>query len=99
MNDPLSIVMELVKHKSFLVYLKFNAPSLNTLKLLRFAKDIASGMEYLGKQDIVHRDLAARNVLVDIDDCVKISDFGLAQKIGSNGYYNCKTLRSIPIKW
>lgn len=98
MHDPLSIVMELIKHKSFLVYLSFNAPSLNNLKLLGFAKDIASGMEYLGRQDIVHRDLAARNVLVD-DECVKISDFGLAQRTGSHGYYRCQTAREIPLMW
>lgn len=99
MDEPLSIVMEFVKHRSFLLYLSANAPLLDTKKLLKFAKDIASGMEYLVSHKIVHRDLAARNVLVDNDDCVKISDFGLAQKIGSNGYYEFHTDRAIPIKW
>lgn len=91
--------MEFVKHSSFIVYLNANAPSLSTKKLLKFSKDIASGMEYLVSQRIVHRDLAARNVLVDIEECVKISDFGLAQVIDSNGYYTYRHVRDIPIKW
>lgn len=47
----------------------------------------------------MHRDLAARNILVDSDECVKISDFGLAQKADANGYYIVNNSRDIPIKW
>lgn len=56
-------------------------------------------MAYLGKKNIVHRDLAARNILVVDENLVKISDFGLAQVIGSNDYYILKTNRELPIKW
>lgn len=93
------IVMEYVRHRSFLVYLRSHSPLLNTCNLLRFAKDIASGMAYLVTKKIVHRDLAARNILVDSMECVKISDFGLAQKTDSNGYYVFHNSRQIPIKW
>lgn len=55
-------------------------------------------MNYLVKKNIIHRDLAARNILVDRDS-VKISDFGLAQKADSNGYYIGHSKRKIPIKW
>lgn len=99
MDEPTSIIMEFVKHRSFLLYLSSNAPTLTTQLLLKFAKDIASGMEYLVSKKIVHRDLAARNVLVDSDECVKISDFGLAQVTDSNGYYTVQNQRDIPIKW
>lgn len=72
---------------------------MNTKLLLKFAKDIASGMEYLGNKNIIHRDLAARNILVDSGDCVKISDFGLSRMADSNGYYLIQNTREIPIKW
>lgn len=100
MDQPqILIVMEYVRHRSFLMYLSSQSPLLTNQRLLKFAKDIASGMEYLVSKKIVHRDLAARNILVDSDECVKISDFGLAQVADSNGYYVVRNSRDIPIKW
>ena len=55
-------------------------------------------MAYLASMNIVHRDLAARNVLVNGDDSVKISDFGLAQLTNENYYYSMNK-RDLPIKW
>lgn len=60
---------------------------------------VFQGMDYLGKKNIVHRDLAARNILVVDENHVKISDFGLAQVMGTNEYYILKTSRELPIKW
>lgn len=99
LDDPVSIVMEFVEHRSFLMYLNSRAPTLTTQMLLKFARDIASGMQYLVDMRIVHRDLAARNVLVDSNECIKISDFGLAQVTDGNGYYTTQHVRNIPIKW
>lgn len=91
--------MEYVKHGSFLKYLSSSSPSLTIQCLLKFAKDIASGMEYLAGKKIVHRDLAARNVLIDSDEHVKISDFGLSQFVNEKGYYVSQNRRFIPYKW
>lgn len=56
-------------------------------------------MEYLQSKNIVHRDLAARNILVESDDSVKISDFGLARFTSDGDYYSVLTDRAMPILW
>ena len=38
-------------------------------------------MAYLESCHLVHRDLAARNVLIQSHNNVKITDFGLTQKV------------------
>ena len=44
------------------------------LLFLRFAKEIAAGMDYLSKKAFVHRDLAARNVLVNESLTCKVGE-------------------------
>lgn len=95
----IALVMEFVQHGSLQSYLKIYKESLSERQLLKYALDIAKGMDYLGTKNVVHRDLAARNILVVDDNHVKISDFGLAQFLGSNDYYILKTNRELPIKW
>ena len=40
--------------------------------LLRFARDIGRGMNYLSNKRFVHRDLAARNILLTKDNVCKV---------------------------
>ncbi|XP_076665720.1 tyrosine-protein kinase hopscotch isoform X1 [Andrena cerasifolii] len=99
-SDPeVCLVMEYVKHGSLQSYLAIHKQELTCKRLLGFALDIATGMDYLGSMSIVHRDLAARNILVEDENKVKISDFGLAQVTGKNDYYILQTDRGLPIKW
>lgn len=97
--DRMVVVMEYIEHGSLERYLQYKRYDLTNLNKLNFARDIANGMHHLFEKQIIHRDLAARNILVQDENWVKISDFGLAQVTDGNHYYYAQSFRSLPIKW
>ena len=46
--------------------------------LLRFIRDVASGLEYLHARDIIHRDIKTDNILVNQEGIFVITDFGVS---------------------
>jgi eukaryotic-like serine/threonine-protein kinase len=54
---------------------------LQTERVVNIAKQLASALEAAHAEGVVHRDLKPRNVLVDVDDHVYVSDFGLAKSL------------------
>ena len=53
----------------------------NISKQRDFTKQLFEGVKFLHSQQIVHGDLRPKNVLFDYDGFLKITDFGLAQKV------------------
>lgn len=109
-EGPLYLVMEFVSGGNLLAFLRSNrcqdphyvnmASSLNERELLKIAEDVAKGMNYLNSLNLVHRDLAARNVLLTEEKVAKVTDFGLARDVHSEGIYTKTTTAGrLPVKW
>jgi eukaryotic-like serine/threonine-protein kinase len=56
-----------------------NENSLEPLRSINYARQIAEGLEEAYKQGVVHRDIKPQNILINSKDMVKITDFGLAR--------------------
>ncbi|KAH8865000.1 Insulin receptor-related protein [Schistosoma japonicum] len=70
--------------------------------LTGMAIDIAEGLAYLHRKNLIHRDIACRNCLVGSDGIVKIGDFGLTREMHScesEGYYRFTRNCELPIRW
>lgn len=55
------------------------------LERLAWARDIASGVNYLHSMSLIHRDLNSQNCLVREDGTVVVADFGLSKITSVNG--------------
>ncbi|XP_037947179.1 tyrosine-protein kinase Fer isoform X5 [Teleopsis dalmanni] len=96
-KQPIMIVMELVPGGSLLNYLRKNSNSLTYRQQMGMCRDAAAGMRYLESKNCIHRDLAARNCLVDFENSVKISDFGMSRE--EEEYIVSDGMKQIPVKW
>ncbi|KAL8097952.1 serine/threonine/tyrosine-protein kinase HT1-like [Apium graveolens] len=73
------IITEYLAGGSLRAYLHQQEPySLPINLVLKFAIDIAKGMQYLHSQGVLHRDLKSENLLLGEDMCVKVADFGIS---------------------
>lgn len=53
-------------------------------RVLRFARQVASGLAAAHDAGVVHRDLKPHNILIDKSDTAYISDFGLAKSLDTS---------------
>ena len=77
------IVMELVDGKTLKEYIRENAP-LSTDTTLKISIQIAKALECAHKNKIIHRDIKPHNILINEDEVVKVTDFGIAKATSSD---------------
>jgi serine/threonine protein kinase len=78
-SKPICIVTEFLQQGTLSDVLGKRKEAITELQMIRWAKDIASGMHHLHMENIIHRDLAGRNVLVTETGVCKVADFGFAR--------------------
>ncbi len=72
------ISMAFVEGQDLQQFLKQN-PKLPIERVLRFARQLAEALAAAHEEGVVHRDLKPQNILVDKEDHIYVSDFGLAK--------------------
>lgn len=77
-NGMKFITMAYVEGQDLHQIIKAN-PKLPLERVLKFATQLAGALAAAHAEDVVHRDLKPQNILVDKNDQVYISDFGLAK--------------------
>ncbi|OVA20361.1 Protein kinase domain [Macleaya cordata] len=87
----LCIVTEYMPGGSLYDFLHKHHNVLGLSLLLKFAIDVCKGMEYLHQKNIIHRDLKTANLLMDIDNVVKVADFGVARFLNQGGVMTAET--------
>jgi predicted Ser/Thr protein kinase len=82
-NDgELYIVMEFIEGKPLRAMVE--ASGLPAESVIRYGAQISSALARAHDRGIVHRDLKSANVVVSSDGMVKVLDFGLARKVGTD---------------
>jgi serine/threonine protein kinase len=77
-NNMHYIVMDYIDGQSLRYYMSSNGP-MEPLRAINYARQITEGLETAARQGVVHRDIKPQNILINTNDMVKITDFGLAR--------------------
>ena len=97
-GDNLMLIEQYMEYGSLGSWLTHHGEDTAVFVLLNMAGDVAEGMYYLSSKGFIHRDLAARNILVGSDFQCKVSDFGLTQRMNSEGVY-VSHVTQIAVRW
>jgi serine/threonine protein kinase len=74
------LVMDLVDGTSLATVIRV-ATRIEPIRALKIVRQIADGLGYAHKRDIVHRDVKPDNILVDVIDRAILIDFGLTKSV------------------
>lgn len=78
-NDPPYIVMRLLDGGTLKD--RLTQEPLTYGEIIRLLKQIASALDYAHRQGVIHRDIKPSNIMIDRDNNVYVTDFGLARLI------------------
>lgn len=85
-SDKIFLVLEYLPNGPIIKVLPTGQTNgaLSEEKARGYFRDALSGLSFLHAQGIIHRDIKPENLLLDADNCVKITDFGVSQFIKGN---------------
>ncbi|XP_063058067.1 tyrosine-protein kinase RYK isoform X3 [Engraulis encrasicolus] len=76
-----------------------NPQAISQQDLVHMAIQIACGMSYLARREVIHKDLAARNCVIDDSMQVKIVDNALARDLFPMDYHCLGDNENRPVRW
>ncbi|MBN2400481.1 MAG: protein kinase [Candidatus Aminicenantes bacterium] len=83
-DDQYIIAMEYVEGKSLKELLQAKK-RLELSEAISIVIQVAEGLAYAHAHNVIHRDIKPANILLDKENKVKISDFGIAKVFGAEG--------------
>ena len=83
-NQTSCIVMEMVPGVTLEKILN-SGSRLTTEQTLSLVRQVAEGLDYAHRNQVIHRDLKPANILVTEDGRAKITDFGIAKVLAQQG--------------
>ncbi|KAF9430843.1 hypothetical protein BGZ94_003324 [Podila epigama] len=80
------IVMQFAENGCLQDYLETQNITITWLTKYRLAWEVASGLDFIHRENIFHTDLHSRNILIDTGGKALITDFGLSKSVNKTIY-------------